>query len=149
MRNYLPLMKKFEKVKRHIFSVNNNPITKERNAQRNLVDDDRRYYKYPFRFLGIYCCPIEGKSLKELKKEKYYLDNKLNQEESKIKGIFREEDVTEYMLISFLTTKDKKKFLDKYPEDFLGNIVFFFKYIEYYLFPCCIETKKRNNSGEQ
>ena len=143
LRNYLPLMKKFEKVKRHIFSVNNNPITKERNAQRNLVDDDRRYYKYPFRFLGIYCCPIEGKSLKELKKEKYYLDNKLNQEEPKIKGIVREEDVTEYMLISFLTTKDKKKFLDKYPEDFLGNIVFFFKYIEYYLFPCCIETKKK------
>ena len=141
--NYLPLMHEFEETKRNIFSVNNNPTTIERNTQRNLLDDERRHYKYPFGFLGIYCCPIEGKSLKELKEEKDNLDKKLKQEEDRIREIVREKDITDYMLISFRSIKDKKKFMNKYPKDFLGDILYFFKNIEYYLCPCCIDKEKR------
>ena len=141
---YLPLMRKFEQKKRHIFSVNNNEYTIEKNRQRNLEDDERRYYKYLLGFLGIYCCcSIEGKTLGQLKKDKDSLDEELKKEEERIRGIITEKDFTNYMLISFRTIKDKKKFLDKYPKHILGNILFFFKNIEYYIFCCCIDKEKR------
>ena len=46
------------------------------------------------------------------------------------------------MLISFNKIEDKEKFLSHYPEDFFGNIGFFFSNIKYYLCSCCLEKEE-------
>ena len=139
--NYLVYMKDFEEVKRKIFQIQYNPYTLDRN--KNLPQKDHKYYKYLLSFLGIYsCCGFEGKSLEELSIEKDNLDKNLRNEELRIRGIIKQEDFTNYMLISFNKIEDKEKFLSHYPEDFFGNIGFFFSNIKYYLCSCCLEKEE-------
>ena len=140
--DYLTYMEKFEEKKRQIFQINNNPTTIEKN--KNLPDNEKRYYKYLLGFLGIYCCcSIKGKTLEELNKKKEELNQKLNEEELRIRGKIKKEDFTNYMLISFNKIQDKEGFLSYYPHNFFGNIGFFFRNIQYYIFPCCVDKEER------
>ena len=141
--NYLVYMNDFEEVKRKIFQIEYNPYTLERN--KNLPEKDRKYYNYLLSYFGIYCCcGFEGKSLEELNKEKDNLDAKLRNEELRVRGIITEEDFTNYMLISFNKIEDKEKFLSHYPNDFFGNVGFFFRNIEYYLCGCCLKKEDKD-----
>jgi len=144
--DYLTLMEKFEKKKLQIFKINNRPYITKRNAEKNLVDNNRRYYKYPLGYFGIHCCcAIEGKTLGELIADKERLNNQLNEEELRIRGIIKEQDFTDYMLISFNKIEDKEKFLSFYPKDFFGKIGFFFTNIKYYICPCFVDKEERKN----
>ena len=139
--NYLVYMNDFEEVKRNIFQIQYNPYTIERN--KNLPQKDQNYYKYLLSYFGIYCCcGFKGKSLEELNKKKDDLDKKLRNEELRIRGIIKEEDFTNYMLISFNKIEDKEKFLSYYPNDFFGNVAFFFSNIKYYLCSCCLQKEE-------
>jgi len=144
--DYLTLMNKFEKKKLQIFQINHNPDTIRRNQEKKLFDNNRKCYKYPLSFFGIYCCcAFEGKTLEQLNKDKEELNDKLNQEELRVRGTIKEKDFTDYMLISFNKIEDKEKFLSFYPKDFFGKIGFFFSNIKLYIFPCCVDEEQRKN----
>ena len=142
--DYLIHMNNLEEVKRNIFQINHNPYTKEKNNSRKYFEDNRRYYNYPLSVLGIYCCAFEQKTLGELNKDRDDLNNKLFQEEERVRGNIEEKDFTNYMLISFSKIEDKEKFLRHYPNGFFDHISFFLKNIHFYLCPCCIEKERRD-----
>ena len=142
LHDYLKKMEKFEKAKRKIFQINNNQNIKTRNQEKHLYNEEMKYYYYPLSFLGIYCCAIEGESLRELKKTEDELDKQLNQEEDRIRGKITHEDFTDYMLISFNMIGDKEKFLDHQPNNFFGRIRFFFCNLNYFC-PCFVDKKER------
>ena len=142
--NYLINMNNLEEVKRNIFQINYNPYTIEKNKSRKYFEDNRRYYNYPLSVLGIYCCAFEQKTLGELNNERNKLNKQLHVEEERVRGNIKEKDFTNYMLISFSKIEDKEKFLRHYPNGFFDHISFFFKNIHFYLFPCCVEKKRRD-----
>ena len=141
---YLVLMGKFERRKRSIFQINNNPHTIKRNKEKNLEGNKRKYYKYPFSYIGLYCCSLDGKTLEQLNQEKNDLDKQLKSEEDRVRGTIKEKDFTDYMLISFNKIEDKEKFLSHYPNNFFDKITFFFANIKYYICCCCIDKIERD-----
>ena len=146
--NYLSYMNQFDEVKRKIFQINYNPYTQRRN--KGLAPNEQNYYNYLLSFIGIYCCcGFKGKSLEELSKDKDELDNKLKAEEQRVNGIIKEEDFTNYMLVSFNRIEDKERFLSHYSHDFCSSISFFLCNIKYYLFGCCVEKEDKEKFWRQ
>ena len=143
--DYLINMKKFENIKRKIFQINNNPHNIKKNQEKNQIGEERKYYYYLLGIIGLYCISFEGKTMKELLKDKNDYDKKLIQEEERVRCNILEKDFTGYMLITFNKIEDKEKFLSRHPNDFFDNISFFFKNIKYYICPCLIDKNKKIN----
>ena len=138
--NYLVYMNDFEEVKRKIFQIQYNPYTLKRN--KSLPQKEHKYYNYILSYVGIYCCcGFKGKSFEELSQDKDKLDRDLRNEELRVRGIIKQEDFTNYMLISFNRIEDREKFLSHYPDDFFGSVRFFFNNIKYYICCCCVDKE--------
>ena len=140
--DYLDIMKKYEECKNKIFLIDNDPYNVKQNKKYNFVGDNRKYFSF---WLKRICCSEKPEPLTKLKQDKIQFENSLKLAEENVTGSFKEVDFTGYMLISFNRIEDKEKFLSYYPEDFFGKISFFFKYINYYIFPCCIDKEEKES----
>ena len=137
--NYIEYRDEYEECKKKIFQVRYNPHNQELNIRNgHILDDDKLYYRFPFKTAGLYCCHDNGFPLKTLLKKKDDLEKQLDSEQQEITQYITEQNFTGYMFVSFNKIKDKEIILSHYPHNFFDMGLYFLKNIKYYLFCCCL-----------
>ena len=138
LNEFMILKEKEEKCKYEIFQVEKNPYQIEKNHINNYINDNRRYYKSPFTYIGLkwLYCSNNGIPLNELYKEQDTYEQKLNLLVNKAKL----DTFCGCVFASFNTIKEKDEFYNNYPHFFIEHIYFHIKHLRYY-FCCCFYDK--------
>ena len=132
--SYIELRDEYEKCKKKIFKIKNDPDIIEINSKKGNLFDNRYYYKFP---LFVKCIKIKDKPLITLEKQKSDLEKQIEFELQNIQ-VITEKNFTGYMFVSFSKIKDKETILSQYPNNFFGMMLNFIKNIKYYLCCCCV-----------
>ena len=143
---YIGFRDDYEECKRKIFQVEYYQRNIELNEKNNLTDDNRLYYNFYLFEFGLFwfdCCYRKGNSIMALKNQKLDLEKQLKSEELNIRDYITKQNFTGYMLVAFNKIKDKENFLAEYPHDFFDMVLYFLKYLKYYICCCCINKEKR------
>ena len=147
LNDFMVLKEEQEDCKYKIFQIKNNPYQIEKNHQNNYTNDDRRYYKSPFTYVGLdwLYCSNKGKPLREYNKKKELYDKNLNSLVTKAKL----DNFCGCIFATFNTVKDKEEFYNNFPHFFIESFYYKLKNIGYYLCCCFIDKKKRKRLARE
>ena len=147
LNDFMVLKEEQEDCKYKIFQIKNNPYQIEKNHQNNYTNDDRRYYKSPFTYVGLdwLYCSNKGKPLREYNKKKELYDKNLNSLVTKAKL----DNFCGCIFATFNTVKDKEEFYNNFPHFFIESLYYKLKNIGYYLCCCFIDKKKRKRLARE
>ena len=147
LNDFMILKEKQEDCKYKIFQIKNNPYQIEKNHENNFTNDDRRYYKSPFTYVGLdwLYCSNKGKPLREYNQEKDLYEKNLNSLLTKAKL----DNFCGCIFATFNTIKDKEEFYNNFPHFFIESFYYKIKKIKYYLFCCFIDKKKRKRLARE
>ena len=144
LKEYKQFQKDYDKTKYKIFQVNYNPKQIKLNKKIGYQGTQKRYFSSKITPLNKINCLLfhnDGISLDSLNLHKKYLEDQIeeleqgNQTLSKI-------NFAECIFAIFNTIKEKEKYYDKFPHNFLTLLYFYLKYIYYFLFSSCIDKNK-------
>ena len=147
LNDFMILKEKQEDCKYKIFQIKNNPYQIAKNHENNYTNDDRRYYKSPFTYLGLdwLYCSNKGKPLREYNQKNDLYEKDLNSLVTKAKL----DNFCGCIFATFNTVKDKEEFYNNFPHFFIESFYYKMKNIGYYLFCCFIDKKERKRLARE
>ena len=137
---------KIQNLKSQILKINHDPKQINKNKEKNLKDNNRKFFIYPINIYGINFCQSKvcEKSIKlsVIENKKTKLEDNLNKLFSQSKFLTIN-NFTGVVFVTFNTKKEQELFLKPYPKNFIH---FLFKSIinlKYYFCGCFISYERR------
>ena len=143
---FMKIEDKIQEKKSEIYKINHDPKQIEKNEMLELKDKNRKYFYYPFDFLGLNMLKFKScekfNILSEIEEEKKKLEIKLKELLKQTENL-TQENFSGVIFVTFHNIKDQEKFIEPYPKNLIMSIFVSIRDSKYFLCCCFIDKHKR------